>query len=214
MGNPVLSGIRKSTLLINPHIWIIVFLTLFLIFLYRAWPWREFNFHSNGLHWWPLFSPLENLALFEIRYHLIGSLFFLPIIYATITYFLSKGGLLITLIPLVGLWPVLNLWKVDFSAFLTNIVILMLPILIVVAIKIELELRRKDRKIFIEKEKDRQMYLTKILETQENERRRRPAPYMCQFKAQHPGPYGIDLGLEVVSKRYHQRKPYSRRFNN
>jgi signal transduction histidine kinase len=150
----------------NPHFWAIIAITLALIFLYQAWPWRE----SNIEPWFLWLSPLYNLAVMEFVNHIIGVLFLIPIIYAAVLFswkgalvacLLSFGGIL----PIIGdMWPSYNL--------ITNITLLLLPLLIVSLATIELEWRRKERKIFAEREEERRLYISKVLESQENERLR------------------------------------------
>jgi two-component system sensor histidine kinase UhpB len=68
-------------------------------------------------------------------------------------------------LPIIAdMWP--NYYLV------TNITLLLLPLLIVSLATIELEWRRKERKIFAEREEERQVYISKVLESQENERLR------------------------------------------
>jgi len=64
-----------------------------------------------------------------------------------------------------------NLYS-SFANILTNIVFLLSPITIVLLIKIVLELQKKDKQIYLDREKERQIYLGKIIETQERERQR------------------------------------------
>jgi len=74
---------------------------------------------------------------------------------------LSLGGIL----PIItDMWP--NYYLI------TNIALLLLPFLLVSLATFELEWRRKERKIFAEREAERKVYISKILESQENERLR------------------------------------------
>ena len=65
---------------------------------------------------------------------------------------------------IVGMWSI--------SSLMTNITALLMPFLVVSIVAFELKWRRKDRKIFAEREVERQVYIAKVLESQENERRR------------------------------------------
>lgn len=162
---------QKKTLVKNYHFWAIVLIFAFLIIVYLPWPWRGWNLDYGIWRWMDWLAPLYDLAKFEVHYHIVGSLFLLPVIYASIV-FKWQGSLIGSVILMISVLPIIvSLWG-DFTMRMTNIIVLLLPITIVMIIKIELELRRKDKKIYIEREKEYQAYLTKILETQEQERRR------------------------------------------
>jgi two-component system sensor histidine kinase DegS len=156
----------KGRIVNNPHFWAILAITLLLIFLYQAWPWRE----SNVEPWFPWLSPLYKLAVMEFVNHIVGLLFLIPIIYAAIC-FSWQGALAACLLSLAGIMPIIaNMWPTDY--LITNIALLLLPFLLVSLATFELESRRKERKIFAEREAERQVYISKILESQENERLR------------------------------------------
>jgi two-component system, NarL family, sensor histidine kinase DegS len=162
---------QNKILLKNYHFWTIAIIFAFLIVVYISWPWREWDIENSALRWMGWTAILYEVAKFEVHYHIIGSLFLLPVIYASII-FKWQGSLIGTVILMISVCPIIiSLWN-DFTMRMINIIVLLLPITIVMIIKIELELRRKDKKIYIEREKEYQAYLTKILETQEKERRR------------------------------------------
>jgi signal transduction histidine kinase len=156
----------KGRIINNPHFWVIFFITLVLILLYQAWPWRE----SNIEPWFPWLSPLYKLAVMEFVNHVVGILFLIPIIYAAI-FFSWQGALIACLLALGGILPIIaDMWPNDY--LITNIALLLLPFLLVSLATFELEWRRKERKIFAEREAERKVYISKILESQENERLR------------------------------------------
>ena len=149
----------------NPHFWAIIVVTLALVFLYQAWPWRAW---TVGPFSW--LSPLYDLVLIELRGHIVGILFLVPIIYAAIV-FSWQGALFTFLMSLIGVLPIIaDIWST--SSLITNIILLLLPFLIVSIITFELEWRRKERKTFAEREAERRVYISKILESQESERLR------------------------------------------
>jgi len=150
----------------NPHFWVIIAITLALICIYQAWPWRE----SNVGPWFPWLSSFYKLAVIEFVNHIVGILFLIPIIYAAI-FFSWKGALVVCLLSLLGVLPIIaDMWPNYY--LITNIAFLLLPLLIVSLATFELEWRRKERKIFAEREEERQVYVSKVLESQENERLR------------------------------------------
>jgi signal transduction histidine kinase len=160
----------KGKLVSSPHFWAIIVITLVLIFIYQAWPWRVWKFDYGIWQWFPWLSSLYRLALVEVTNHIVGILFFLPIVYAAI--FLSwRGALIATLLSLGGVLPIIvDMWHA--STFITNVVLLLLPLFVVSIATFELEWRRKERKVFAEREEERQAYISKIFEGQEEERRR------------------------------------------
>jgi two-component system sensor histidine kinase DegS len=149
----------------NPHFWAILLITVALLFIYRAWPWRPWNVGP-----FPWLTLLNKLALVELMNHMVGVLFLVPIIYATIV-FSWRGALVTFLLSLVGALPIMiDIWSI--SSLITNIVLLLLPLLVVSIVAFELAWRRKERKTYTEREAERKLYLAKILESQENERLR------------------------------------------
>jgi signal transduction histidine kinase len=157
---------NRGKIVTNPHFWAIIAITLVLIFIYQAWPWRE----SNVEPWFPWLSSLYSLAVVEFVNHIVGILFLIPIIYAAI-FFSWRGALVTCLLSLGGILPIIaDMWPSYY--LITNITFLLLPLLIVSLATFELELRRKERKIFAEREEERKVYLSKVLESQENERLR------------------------------------------
>jgi two-component system sensor histidine kinase DegS len=156
----------KRTIVTSPHFWMVLAITLALIFLYQAWPWR------TGYVWqqfpWPSF--LFDLAVMEFVNHTVGLLFLVPIIYAAVV-FSWPGALVACLLSFGGILPIIvGTWSID--AMITNIAVLMLPFMIVSLVTFELEWHRKERRIFAEREEERRIYTSKLLCIQENERKR------------------------------------------
>jgi len=150
----------------DPHFWAILLITVTLLFLYRAWPWRPWSVGP----WFPWLTSLYNLALVELMNRIVGILFLVPIIYAAVV-FSWQGALVTFLVSLVGVLPIIiDIWSI--SSLITNIVLLLLPLLVVSIVTFELTWRRKERKTYAEREAERKLYISQILESQENERRR------------------------------------------
>jgi signal transduction histidine kinase len=161
---------RNKRMLKSPHFWVIVAIILFLIFIYQFWPWREWRF-AYSWHWLRWLSFLRNLVVFEFSCRFVGSLFLIPIIYATLAFH-WRGTLIATLLSLIGFFPVVaGLWH-NLDSWLTNISLFLLPICLVLVIAFEIELRRRNREYYAELERERRIYLLKILEAQEKERQR------------------------------------------
>ncbi len=150
----------------SPHFWAILIISLFLIFIYHAWPWSAWN-TKPWVYW---LTPLYNLALVELMNRFIGILFLIPIIYAVV-FFSWWGALGAFLLALIGVLPIaIVMWST--SSLITNIVLLLLPVMIVSIGTFEITWRQKERRHFVEREAERQLYVSKILESQENERLR------------------------------------------
>lgn len=157
----------KGKIVKSPHFWAITVITLALIFTYQAWPWRPWNIGP----WFPWLSSLSNLALVELRNHIVGILFLVPIIYAAVV-FSWRGALAVSLPSLGGgvLPIIVDIWSI--VSIMANITVLLMPFLVVSIATFELEWRRKERKTFAEREEERRIYMSKVLEAQENERQR------------------------------------------
>jgi len=150
----------------NPHFWAILVISLALILIYQSWPWRIYIMDP----WLSWLSPLHNVALVEVVNHIVGILFLIPIIYATVVFF-WQGALVAFLVSLIAVLPILaKIWSA--RLFMTNMVFLLLPVLIVSMVGFEFAWRRKDRKTYAEREAERKVYISKILESQEDERLR------------------------------------------
>lgn len=147
------------------NIVIIVLLVLFISILYHYWPWRYWT--STG----PVeIYPLYNIALFEVQYHLFGSLFIIPIICGIVLLW-WRGALVALILVLAG---GLTLLPKGFTAqnFTWSILFLIAPVAIVSVITLEIRRRIREHQIYTEREKERQIFLSKVIEAQENERRR------------------------------------------
>jgi two-component system sensor histidine kinase DegS len=154
----------------NPHFWVVVALSAWLLFIYQAWPWPEVRF-AGGV--WRLFSWLHQLeplvTAVEIQYHFFGVLFLVPIIYGSLT--LSwPGGILAWFLALIWVLPTLLSWSN--SVHWISLALLLLPVLLVAMVTGERRWRESEKRYFVEREQERQAYIAKLVETQEAERRR------------------------------------------
>jgi len=159
----ILPSKKGGKILGNPHFWAIVTITLALIVLYQSWPWRD-----NSIEQW--FPWIYQLAVAEFVNHIVGVLFLIPIIYAAVV-FSWQGAIVACFLSLAGVLPVVaGMWTNYY--LVTNVAFLLLPFLLVSLATFELEWRRKEKKIFIEREAERKVFISKILDSQENERLR------------------------------------------
>jgi two-component system, NarL family, sensor histidine kinase DegS len=150
----------------NPHFWIILALSAALLLLYQAWPWRQweastgFERHLSGLGYL--------IVQLELKVRILGILFFIPIIYgaATLSW---QGGVFAWLLSLIWLLPRLFVWS---GLWLPNLVLLLLPALLAALATAERRWREREKLYFAERERERQAYVSKLVDTQEAERRR------------------------------------------
>lgn len=120
--------------------------------------------------WFPRLSSLYRLALVEAMSKIVGILFLIPIIYSAV-FFSWRGALVISLLSLgVVLSIIVDMWVI--RLIMTNIIVLLLPLFIVSIATFELEWRRKERRISAEREEERRIYTSKVLDAQEEERQR------------------------------------------
>ena len=143
---------------------------LILIAMYQVWPWRTYMFSEGIMKWFAWLSILDSYALFEVILKFIGSLFLVPIIYASIV-FKWQGSFIVSSIATVYSLYFVGKWN-SLNYNLTNASLLMFPAVIIGLVSIEIESRRKDRQFFLEKEKEHRLFTFKMFETREKERKR------------------------------------------
>ncbi|MFC1972672.1 sensor histidine kinase [Chloroflexota bacterium] len=149
----------------SPHFWAIVLIVLAISFVYYAFYYTEGSLNSD---WRYLF---RELAIIEIRYDIYGSLFYITFIYAALAFW-WRGILITWLVTLVIMLPnLLYVWR-DTPSMLANILFLTSPLLLVTFINAEIRWRERDKKILSERDAERQAYVSRVLEAQEDERQR------------------------------------------
>jgi len=158
----------KTVYLRNPHFWAILLITLALFAFYQYWPWRALQL---GVNVWRQVPFFEDLGIMELQYKFIGSLFIIPIIYGIVA-FGWRRALIIWLVALIMILPnILSIWHSP-EHLIMNIMYFLIPICASSLVFLEIEWRVRTRKAFAEREKERSLYLSQIIEAQENERRR------------------------------------------
>lgn len=154
----------------NPHFWIVLVLSAILLFIYQAWPWREWQFTDGFWRFFSWLSKLDCLVLHvELRFQVFGVLFFIPIIYGSLALSWA-GGLFAWLLSLIWVLPKLLIW--DSTTVAINITLLLLPVLVVAVVYGERRWRESERRSFAERQQEQQAYFAKLVETQEAERAR------------------------------------------
>jgi two-component system, NarL family, sensor histidine kinase DegS len=154
----------------NPHFWVVAVLSGWLLFVYQAWPWADQRFSSGMWRSFSWLSVLEPLVLhIEIKYHVFGVLFLIPIIYGSLT--LSwPGGVFAWLLALTWVMPTILSWSN--SVHMLSLVLLLLPVLPAAMVAGERRWHAREKRYFVEREQERQAYIARLVETQEAERRR------------------------------------------
>ncbi|OGO17598.1 MAG: hypothetical protein A2Z02_04590 [Chloroflexi bacterium RBG_16_48_7] len=158
----------KRLYLHNIHFWVIVVICLVLLVFYRFWPWRAIQLESQ---FWQAVPFFEDLAIIELKYKLLGSLFLIPIFYGVITMGWRRALVIWGVCLLMALPSIMAIWKSPENLSI-NLLYFLIPISVSSLVYLELEWRSRTKKEFAEREKERNMYLSRIIEAQENERGR------------------------------------------
>jgi signal transduction histidine kinase len=154
----------------NPHFWIVLSMSILLLLIYRAWPWREWQFTDGIWRLFPWLSALDFLVVdIELRFRVFGVLFLIPIIYGSLV--LSwPGGVFAWLLSLIWVLPTFVSW--GSKTWMTSLIVLLLPALLVAIVTLERKWRENEKKSYIEREQERRAYIARLVETQEAERGR------------------------------------------
>jgi len=154
----------------NPHFWVVVALSVILLLVYQAWPWRWWQFTEGIWRYFSWLSVLDQLVLdVELQIRVVGVLFFIPIVYGSLTLSWG-GGLLAWLLSLIWLAPILGSWSGTWG--LTNLLLLLLPVLLAAIVSAERRWRGNEKRYYAEREQERRAYIANLVDTQEAERRR------------------------------------------
>lgn len=148
----------------NFHFWSITFIILCLTFIYY------YDTSSIGL-FQQRWSWLWRLVIFEFNNDLHGSLFFIPFIYAAIVFW-WRGILITWLVTMAIIIPRIYYYAPNFNSLITNIFLLLVPLLIVSILAFQIKWRESEKKASQEHEKERQAYMARIFSSQEEERKR------------------------------------------
>jgi len=122
-------------------------------------------FWYKGYEWFWWFS------VWEFHNAIIGSLFFIPFIYAAITLGL-RGAVVIWLLSFVVILPHILIFSFSIVYVVRNVAFALVPPAVATAIGMEITWRNRQRQISVDREAERQQYVAQILKIQEDERRR------------------------------------------
>jgi len=146
---------------INPHFWVIaILIAIITIVYYNSFPELE-------IKWFAIWK----FRLAEFSLHIIGSLYYLPIIYAAIVF--GLGGLIgIWMVSMAIITPKVIYYTYYSSYLLGNLMFLIIPVVMGLLIILAFKWMEKERKIFFEREQEREEYMSQVLKAQEDERKR------------------------------------------
>jgi two-component system sensor histidine kinase DegS len=154
----------KSRLFRNFHFWAIVFIMVCLAFIYYSDILFVNLFHQRWDWFW-------HLVIFEFNNDIHGSLFVIPLIYAAIIFW-WRGILLTWLFTMAIIIPRIHHYVPNVNSLITNIFLLLVPLLIVAILALQFRRRESEKKASQEREKERQAYMSRIFMSQEEERKR------------------------------------------
>lgn len=155
---------RKGILLINPHLWLIVLITLSLSFLYYA---NLSMIDDPDLRW----DWFWEIVVFEYNNGINGILYCLPFIYAAVVFGWRGSAVTWLSLMLIAL-PRIQYLAYNNTILITNLFILLTPLLIVLIVALQRNWREEVKRVAAERENERQVYLGLVLKAQEDERRR------------------------------------------
>jgi len=156
---------NHNQLIFNFHFSIILLILAFIAFVYWVFYYSGYDLYGEWRRW------IWNVVVFEFRYDLHGSLFYIPILYAMFVFW-WRGILIVWLISMTFLLPHIITSTADVASVYTNVLLLSVPVLVVSFINAEVKWRNRERKILSDRDSERQLYMSQIFRAQEDERQR------------------------------------------
>lgn len=154
----------------SPHFWVTVAVSIIVLLIYQAWPFREWQFEEGIWRNFSWLSVLQHVVTkVELPFQLNGALFLIPIIYGSLAAS-WLGGVIAWLISLIWVLPTLIGWSTRTTAI--NMALLLLPVLLVALVTVERRWRETEKRNYAEREDERQSFIARLVETQETERHR------------------------------------------
>ena len=141
----------------NPHFWIIISIAMGITFTYYNW------YHQYEWFWY--------FSVWEFQNDIIGSLYFIPFLYASIVFW-WRGILVVWPLSILAILPRMVVYSFGLEPLLRNLALASLPFTLVAVITLEWKWRERQKNILAEREQERQYYTNQILKAQEDERRR------------------------------------------
>ncbi len=152
-----LRSLELDRMIHSIHFWIIITLMLALTLVYYTFK-----------DWFPWFF---SFFVFEYKNDIVGSLFLIPFIYASLVFW-WRGSLIVWLLSAAAMLPCVMYYSFSLEKLMINVVLSLVPLMIVIIIALEQKWRETQKRILAEREEERQIYMSQIFKTQENERQR------------------------------------------
>jgi two-component system sensor histidine kinase DegS len=152
------------TIISKPHFWFIFFIFCAIAFLYYSY---EYN-RSLILDYFPWFWYV---IVFEYVHDMNGILFYIPFIYAVLV-FSWRSGIIVWIISIMAILPHVLSFSPNKSSLISNLLYLLVPLIVIIFVTLESKWKERFKKSMIERESERQMYMSHILRAQEYERQR------------------------------------------
>lgn len=158
-------GGEKQAVYKSQHFWYITIIFLILAFIY-------YGYYSNIPLFDRWFSWFWHVIIFEFNFHTHGSLFLVPCIYAALAFWL-RGVLIAWFFSMGIMLPrIIDFLSNQPAALLSNILFLSVPLMIIAFLSFEIKLRERERRTLLEREAERQFYMSQVFKAQEDERQR------------------------------------------
>lgn len=151
------NSLELDKMIRNIHFWIIIAIIGVLIVIYYGWD-----------DWFPWFW---RYFVFEFGRDIIGTLFLIPFLYASLVFW-WRGAITVWALSAVAMLPLVIDYSGNLESFLFNSALSFIPLAVIIIITSELKWRDKQRRLLVEREEERQVYVSQIFKAQEDERRR------------------------------------------
>ena len=157
--NPIVKSrlLEPGGIIRSIHFWVIIAIIGALTLIYYTWN-----------DWFPWFW---RFFVFEFRNHIIGSLFLIPFVYASLVFW-WRGSLIVWVLSAVAMLPCVIYYSFSPGSFMVNTVLAFAPLMVIIIIAFERKWRETQKRIMAEREEERQVYMSQIFKAQENERQR------------------------------------------
>jgi len=160
-----ISGNAKRIELSNPvlknfNIAFLILLILTLLVYYYV-PLNDIRVYEHFWVW----------RVLEIKNHIVGILFYIPLLYALI-FFRWKGFAVIWTIFFLTMLPQIIYWGNNFASIFSNILMLMIPMMLILLVILSIKWIEKEKALLKERQLVQQSLMAEIIKAQEEERKR------------------------------------------
>ena len=121
--------------------------------------------------WYNRFEWFWEFSVFEFENNIIGSLFFIPFLYASVIFW-WRGSLIVWILCVAIMIPRILQYSFNLTQLITNIVLAFVPLITVMFFVFILRWIARQKEIIETREKERHFYMSQVLKAQEEERKR------------------------------------------